>query len=280
MDQSLFDAFFEPYAKNVDQADSISSFWRLSDAIILEIITNTLGDLCTTDSVICDAGGGTGRWVKKMSERLPCCFMIYDRSVDMLAKARENIKHHNLSDRVSIIQGDLVNMKAIPDNSIDHIVSIYSPISFIYEPLNAARELHRVLKRGGKIIIMGHSFYNALASKINNYRAGIDEIEQLAKNYRVKWASHVPELVTYSKDSMETLLSQAEFKIEKTFGVPVFVQPGPEDFDPENRQTSAISLYLDDPDIFKKIFDLEIKHNSRPTVADRGMNIFTVATKE
>lgn len=279
MDQKTFDDFFQPYARNVDKADNVSAFWRLSDSLIMEIIKENIGKYCTEQSVVCDAGGGTGRWAVKMSEEIPGNFMVYDRSVDMLEKAKENIEKAGLSDRVALVQGDLTDMKSIESGSVDHIVSIYSPISFIYENGKAVSEMYRVLKKGGKILLMGHSHYNALASKVNNYRAGSEEIARLSEEYRVKWAPYVPELVTFSKESMESLLKTAGFRIEKTYGVPVFVQPGSEDFDPENEKVSAVSTYLENPDVFKRIFDLEMEHNSRDTVANRGMNIFTLATK-
>ncbi|MFZ1654604.1 MAG: class I SAM-dependent methyltransferase [Candidatus Moraniibacteriota bacterium] len=279
MDQKTFDNFFQPYAKNVDKADDVSAFWRLSDALIMEIIKESIGKHCSEQSAVCDAGGGTGRWVVKMSIEIPGKFMVYDRSVDMLAKAKENIEKAGLSDKVTLVQGDLTDMKSIESESIDHIVSIYSPISFISENGKAASEMYRVLKKGGRILLMGHSYYNALASKVNNYRADSEELARLSEEYRVKWAPYVPELVTFSKESMESLLKTAGFRIEKTYGVPVFVQPGPEDFDPENEKVSAVSTYLENPDVFKQIFDLEMEHNSRDTVANRGMNIFTLATK-
>ena len=279
MDQKTFDDFFQPYAQNVDKADSVSAFWRLSDTLIMEIIKENIGKQCTEQTVICDAGGGTGRWAVKMSQEILGNFMIYDRSVDMLAKAKENIEKPGLSGRITLVQGDLTDMKNVGSESIDHIVSIYSPISFIYDSGKAASEMYRVLKTGGKVLLMGHSYYNALASKVNNYRAGSEEIKRLSKEDRVKWAPHVPELVTFSKESMESLLETAGFRIEKTYGVPVFVQPGPEDFDPENEKVSAVSTYLENPDVFKEIFVLEMEHNSKDTVANRGMNIFTLATK-
>jgi len=279
MDQKTFDDFFKPYARNVDKADSVSAFWRLSDALIMEIIKENVGMFCTKDSLVCDAGGGTGRWVVKMSRELSGKLMVYDRSTDMLARAKENIEKAGLTNKITLVRGDLTNMRSIESESIDHIVSIYSPISFIYESGKAASEMFRVLKRGGKILLMGHSYYNALSSKINNYQADSEEIARLAQDYWVKWAPYVPELVTFSKESMEALLISAGFRIEKTYGVPVFVQPGPEDFDPENKKVSTISRYLENPDVFREIFDLEMEHNSKDTVANRGMNIFTVATK-
>ena len=79
MDQKTFDDFFQPYARNVDKADNVSAFWRLSDSLITEIIKENIGKYCTKQTVVCDAGGGTGRWVVKISKEIPGNFMGHDR---------------------------------------------------------------------------------------------------------------------------------------------------------------------------------------------------------
>ncbi len=89
-----------------------------------------------------------------------------------------------------------------------------------------------------------------------------------------------PELVTHSKESIEKLFSGVGFQIIKTYGVPVFVQPGNEDFDPNNRKKSGISEYIEDTDNFASILELEMKYNSLDAVANRGMNIFMLAEKK
>ncbi len=280
MKKEIFDDFFKPYSENVDQVDLNSSFWKLSDKIILEIIKKEILVNCNKESLIMDAGGGTGRWIVKMAKETDANFVLYDRSEHMLLKAKSNILSADIVDKVKIINGDLNDIVKISDNSIDNVVSIYSPISFIYEPEKAFKEMYRVLKPGGKILIMGHSFYNAIYSKINNYNALSEEIGVLFNQKIVKWAPHVPNLITYSKETMEEGLNKAGFYSEKTYGIPVFVQPGPEDFNPGNEGVSRISKYLDDVNNFNKIFELEMMSNSLPTVANRGMNIFTLATKK
>jgi len=280
MKKGIFDDFFKPYAKNVDQVDLNSAFWKLSDKIILEIIKKEILSHATENSIIMDAGGGSGRWVVKMSKECSSRFLIFDRSEDMLEKASQNIKNAGIQNNVQIIKGDLTNIKEFADNSVNHITSIYSPISFIYEYEKAFREMYRILKPGGKIIIMGHSLYNAIYSKINNYNAPVHEIKRLYEEHVVKWAPHVPELIAYSKETMEDELSKAGFVVEKTFGIPVFVQPGPEDFNPNNEGVSKISKYLENTDNFNNTLDIEMQSNSLPNIANRGMNIFTLATKK
>lgn len=280
MQKEVFDSFFNPYAKTVDKAAGVSAFWRLSDELITEIIKREVAPYCTDSSLTMDAGGGTGRWAIKLTGILKGRIVVFDRSQDMLAKASENINRSSMSDRISIVEGDLTHIDEFADNSVDNIVSIYSPISFIYEQDKAAKELFRILKPGGRILIMSHSYHNAVASKINNYRASAEELQKLANEQVVKWAPHVPELVTHSKESIEKLFSDAGFHIHKTYGVPVFVQPGPEDFDPENEKKSAVSAYLENQDVFKSVFEIEMRFNANETVANRGMNMFMLAEKK
>ncbi len=135
-------------------------------------------------------------------------------------------------------------------------------------------------KEYGRILIMSHGYHNALASKINNYQSSPEELQKLKNEGRVKWTSHVPELVTHSKESIEKLFLDAGFYIHKTYGLPVFVQPGPEDFDPGNEKKSSVSKYLENPDIFKLVFEIEMKYNSCETVVNRGMNIFMLVEKK
>lgn len=281
MKKEIFDSFFNPYSKTVDDVADVSAFWRLSDEIITRIIQQDIAPLCTDESLVMDAGGGTGRWAVKLNKFLKGKMVVFDRSVDMLAKAKENIKKNgDVSNQISIVEGDLTNIENFKDESVDHIVSIYSPLSFIYEQTKAAQEMLRILKPGGRILIMSHGHFNAMASKINNYRANPEELKNLSDTRMVKWAQHVPELVTHSKESIEKLFSDVGFQIIKTYGVPVFVQPGNEDFDPSNKKKSAVSEYLENSDNFTAILNLEMKHNSLDTAANRGMNIFMLAEKK
>lgn len=278
MNKKDFDNFFKDYSKNVDSANK-HGFWRLSDALITQIIKDNIPNNIDQNSVILDAGGGTGRWACDLSKIYKSTFIVYDLSRDMLKKAKENIRTAGIESRTKIIEGDLKNMEKVKSSSVDYIISIYSPISFIYDKEKAFSEMFRVLKKRGKIIIMGHGFYNAIASKINNYCAEAKELEALNNDKIIKWGEYVPRLNVFSKEILENDLKQAGFSLVKTYGVPVFVQPGSEDFDPDNIKKSKISVALEKEDFFKKVFELEMKYNNQPTIANRGMNIFAVGIK-
>ncbi|MFA6475875.1 MAG: class I SAM-dependent methyltransferase [Candidatus Paceibacterota bacterium] len=277
MNKKEFKNFFVDYAQNVDKANN-SFFWRLSDDLIMSIIKDNIPKDLGREKIIFDAGGGTGRWVCMMSSIFKANFIVYDLSEEMLTKANHNIKVQKIEERVKLLRGDLIDIKKMKDESVDYVTSIYSPISFIDKPEKMAREIHRILKKGGKAIIMGHSFYNALASKINN-SASLKDLRLLEKEAKVKWASHVPQLNTFSKETMEGLFKKVGFKIVKTHGVPVFVQPGPEDWDPENKKVSNISKALSDKKFYTEVFNLEKKYNHLENIANRGMNIISVFQK-
>ncbi len=278
MQPDEFVSFFKPYAQNVDKANNLG-FWKLSDALITAIIKRHIPVSLPSTARIMDAGGGTGRWITELAKVYQTDFVLYDLSEDMLAQARKNITDAHLLERVDIVHGDLVNMAAIEDDSIDHIISIYSPLSFIEDKQAAISEMYKKLKKGGVILLMGHGYHNALASKMNNYVAPAPELSSLNENMQVKWAPYVPTLGVYSRDSMETLLRTGGFTPVATYGVPVFAQPGPEDFDPTNTKQSKISQALENKEFFDAVFEIEMRHNADPAVANRGVNIFSVAQK-
>lgn len=278
MDKKEFEDFFKPYSENVDMANSLA-FWKLSDNLITEIIKRHIPLPLGEDKIILDAGGGTGRWICDLSKIYKSNFVLYDLSKDMLNVAVKNFEKAGITSRVKIIKGDLTDMNQISSESIDYAVSIYSPISFVSEKEKAAKELWRIMKKGGVLIMMGHGFYNALASKINNYMAPAKELAMMRGESMVKWGDRVPKLNLFSKEQMEKMLSDVKFSIVETYGVPVFIQPGPEDFDPLNSKKSRISEALEETDFYDEIFKTEMIYNNLPEVANRGMNIFTVVRK-
>ncbi|HEY4488926.1 MAG TPA: class I SAM-dependent methyltransferase [Candidatus Paceibacterota bacterium] len=279
MQRDEFDSFFKPYSKNVDSADELH-FWKLSDRIIYEVIKRHIPLRALTEKeVVLDAGGGTGRWIAKMAQETSARFILYDLSSDMLAKARENLSAANIQERVNLVEGDLSAMDKLQENSVDHIVSIYSPLSFVTDPQKVVNELYRVIRPGGKVLLMGHGFYNALYSKIMNYQAPPEELLSIDETETVKWAPYVPTLSLFSKERMEELLVKAGFNPLETYGIPAFAQPGMEDFDQSNKEKSSISRALENQDFFDRVLALELSYSNLPTVANRGVNIFSVGEK-
>ena len=142
MDKKEFDNFFKSYSKNVDNANK-HGFWKLSDTIIMQIIKDNIPIDIDKENIILDAGGGTGRWVCELSKSYDCNFILYDLSEDMLKQAKKNIKECEVENKVKIVKGDLIDMSELKDESVDYIISLYNPISFVYKKERAFKELFR-----------------------------------------------------------------------------------------------------------------------------------------
>lgn len=277
--RDLFKKFFEDYSKNVDNASS-QFFWKLSDEIILGIIDKHIKSSISKGAVILDAGGGTGRWIHMLSKIYPSKFVLYDKSKNMLDVALKKKELQKLSNRLKVIQGDIQEMKSVKNASVDYLISIYNPISFVKEPFLFFREVQRILKPNGIGLIMGQGFYNAIASKINNYLADAPELNKLDKEEMVRWSSSLAPLHVFSRESFKKLANASRLKVIKTYGVPVFVQPGPEDFDSENKLKSKVSSKLEsNSEFYKTVFRLEMKYNSQELLINRGMNLIIVVQK-
>ncbi len=171
-------------------------------------------------------------------------------------------------------------MEKIFSDSISYVISMYNPVSFIPKPYLFFQEVFRVLEPNGKALIMGQGFYNAIYSKINNYLADAEELFLLDENQQVEWNSAVPVLNVFSKEVLEKLTKDAKLKTLCIYGIPVFAQPGEEDFDPENKKRSRISQKLEkDSKFYNQVFSLEMKYNFLDSVVNRGMNLLIVVQK-
>ncbi len=97
---------------------------------------------------ILDVGCGTGNFTIKLAER-GCKVVGIDISQDMLAIAREKIKGKDLD--IEFVLGDVYDLK-FDDNEFDGVFSM-AAFEFIKEAQKAHKEMMRVLKVGGQLLI-------------------------------------------------------------------------------------------------------------------------------
>ena len=125
-------------------------------------------------------------------------------------------------------------MSALSDNSIDFCISIYSPISFVERPELMIQEIGRVLKKNATALIMGHSFHNALDSKINNFLSGSQELDKLYENHKVQWNDSLPLLHTFSIEDFQKLGNKHNLFCDQGYGITIYAKPTNEDWDSSN----------------------------------------------
>ena len=277
MSKKEFKNFYKDYAKNVDRFDE-AYFWKLSDSIIKNILLKEIQK--GQNFHILDAGGGTARWSIMLSEKIKAKYLVYDLSEDMLRVAKSNIIKANKKYLIRVKRGDLENMSDIKDNTFDYIFSIYNVFSFITNISKVLSEIYRVLKPGGKIMIMGQGKFNAISSKISISHSYGDDLDSVVYKNKVKWKDSVPILNMFSKESLERYLENAGFTVLRSYGIPIFTVPGSEDFTFPYKKMSEISKVLENKDFFNRVLEIEMKFNNIPSLVNRGMNIMSVGTKK
>lgn len=103
------------------------------------------------DDRILEVGVGTGINVDLYPKN--CTVTGIDLSSSMLEKARERVAKGGLK-HVRLLEMDAVNL-TFADNSFDIVYAPYL-ISVVPDPVAVAREMRRVCRPGGKIIILNH----------------------------------------------------------------------------------------------------------------------------
>ena len=277
MSKKEFKIFYKSYAQNVDRFDD-AYFWKLSDSIIKNILLKEIKK--KRNLYILDAGGGTARWSIMLSEKIKAKYLVYDLSEDMLRVAKSNIIKTNKKHLIRVKRGDLENMSDIKDNTFDYIFSIYNVFSFITNINKVLSEIYRVLKPGGKIMIMGQSKFNAISSKISISHSYGDDLDLVVYKNKVRWKDSVPMLNVFSKESLERYLKNVGFTVLRSYGIPIFTVPGGEDFTFPYKKMSEISKALENRDFFNKVLEIEMKFNDTPSLVNRGMNIMSVGIKK
>jgi phosphatidylethanolamine/phosphatidyl-N-methylethanolamine N-methyltransferase len=100
---------------------------------------------------VLEVGVGTG--INTSLYPRTCHVTGIDLSDSMLEKARERVAKHGLSN-IRLLEMDAANL-VFPDDSFDIVYAPYL-ISVVPDPVAVVREMVRVCRPGGKIIILNH----------------------------------------------------------------------------------------------------------------------------
>ena len=100
---------------------------------------------------VLEVGVGTG--INATLYPRDCHVTGIDLSDSMLEKARERVARKDISN-VRLLEMDAANLK-FADNSFDIVYAPYL-ISVVPDPVAVAREMHRVCRPGGRVILLNH----------------------------------------------------------------------------------------------------------------------------
>src|SRR5205814_3828580 len=96
---------------------------------------------------------GVGTAINAALYPTDCSVTGIDLSSSMLEKARERVARKGVRN-VRLLQMDAANLK-FADDSFDIVYAPYV-ISVVPDPVAVTREMHRVCRRGGRIVILNH----------------------------------------------------------------------------------------------------------------------------
>jgi phosphatidylethanolamine/phosphatidyl-N-methylethanolamine N-methyltransferase len=100
---------------------------------------------------VLEVGAGTG--INAPLYPRDCEVTAIDLSASMLEKARERIEKEGLH-HVRLLEGDAAQT-TFADESFDSVYAPYT-ISVVPDPVRVAKEMCRVCRRGGRIVILNH----------------------------------------------------------------------------------------------------------------------------
>jgi len=142
--------------------------YRLLDRINFAHLLREVDGL-PPDAHILDAGGGTGRLALPLARSGFTNITLIDIAPGWLKLANEKINRAQFENQITSLRGDIRNMRMFPDNSVDFSFALGGVISYCRGGERAVRELYRVTKAGGKILIDAH---NKLFAEILRVKEG------------------------------------------------------------------------------------------------------------
>jgi ArsR family transcriptional regulator len=112
------------------------------------------------DGTIAELGCGTGKLLRELAA-ISASVIGVDNSEGMLARARDSTHGDIFSDRIELRLGRAEHLP-LADNSADAVVA-HMVLHHLPEPIEAIRESHRVLREGGRIVIVDLSAHDELS---------------------------------------------------------------------------------------------------------------------
>gem|GEM_PF-2755884 len=160
---------------------------------------------------ILDAGGGSGRLAVPIA-RLGYCVTLTDISEKMVTLAKRRARKAGVEKRMSFRISDLENMRGLEDNFFDLSFSEFYPVSYCSRPEEAVRELARVTRKNGMVIISvcNKAWLVRSLAQQRNFR----KIREIEKNSRSLFDGAYP-CTFYDEPGLKKLVRGARLEIVK-----------------------------------------------------------------
>ena len=154
--KGYFDKISERYDEVFD-----ALYFRVYDAVTWKYLEPYVPT--EPNAVVLDAGGGTARWAIRMAEK-GCKVVLMDSSEKMLRAAARKVEAKGLQHRITLQRGDMADT-GYADETFDLVLCEHALFLF-REPDVAIRELKRVLKKSGALVVSAQNRYVQALSSI------------------------------------------------------------------------------------------------------------------
>lgn len=171
-------AFYDLYGRNEWDRLEATAYGRLKAVMHADFLRRFIrpGDR------VLDAGCGPGRFTIELAE-IGARLVALDVSPGQLRLARESVERAGLVAAVEeFVVGDIADLSRLADASFDAVVCYGGALSYVCERRQeAAAELMRVVKPGGRLIASVMSRYGAAANVVS--RPSVDILREPEANY-------------------------------------------------------------------------------------------------
>jgi len=188
--------------------------WRIYDALTWKYLEPYLH--IKKDTIVLDAGGGTGRWSVPMAQA-GCQVHLVDISEGMLNQARRKVKQKGLLDKVIIKKGDITNLP-YPEETFDLVFA--DQVLFIFENKEKIlREFHRVLRKDGIMIAsVPNRYVMSLIHVSEDPKIALQLLQEKIHNKLESPVGTRIEIYRTTPDELVELCTRTGFRIEKIVG--------------------------------------------------------------
>lgn len=204
---------WQTYPQAFDFLDPQSQFYKLKAFerdIYLELISPYLEELPEGANLL-DAGAGIGRFAIKLIE-MGHFVHLFDASITSLKKALKHLLDEDATD-FELHWGDVADLSVFSENNFDAALAI-ELVCYCTEPAQALRELVRVTKEGGLIIVSVEGKYGSMLFDEN---ISLDNIRSVYENDLLCLKNHLY-VHYYMPDSLERLLREAGIEVLTVLG--------------------------------------------------------------
>jgi len=208
-----YEKAWKEYPKDLDFLSKKSGHYHikaLEKEIYLEIINPFLKRL-ERNSVVLDAACGIGRFSEGLAKQGHKIYMV-DSCETNLKKALHHLKQNKADKNAELFVADISNLPMFADGTFDMILGIEA-ICYCSNTEKALRELARVAKKGGIIIISVEGKYGSIIADENvslrHFGSAYSNNELRIKDHTfTKYFSREELEETVKKAGIEILLSQ------------------------------------------------------------------------